>query len=321
MPITTLGSWLPTIDAFIAHWVAVDAFLSPAQFTLAGGYDVSALQLDRAALAVQLAEVQASLNLRSMASVDRDLKRASLNERVLQFKAGVRALLPGSRYLVSLPLMPYFRSSAGRWREMLDDVLNLWTAIDANSPAVPGFTPPLVLGGGYGLAAFTAEKAALEAALTMVTTLDQNLEQMREMRRALFRPVFEKLKEYRLGVVSGLPPGAPLLRSVPRLTPPAGSTPPPTILGALWNPVTLKADLSWEPLDLPSLDYWSIRAHRGPKWRSDEAETIGQVFPPALTFSTDHGLAAPGSSVFLSVFTVTSTGNERRSNVVKVIRS
>lgn len=320
MPITSVGSWLPTIDEFITHWTAVNAFLSPDDFVLLDGYDLATLQLDRAAVAGALSDVQAKLNLRTIASGDRDLKRAAIRGRILQFRSAVRAQLPSSRYLASLPRLPTPSAAPGKWRDALDDMLNLWTTINANSPPVSGFTPPLILGGPYAIATFTSEKTTVDAAFTSVATTDQNLQQAREMRDSVFAPVYSKLREYRLGVVGGLPPGNPLLDSIPRLTPPAGSTPPATNLSAVWNAGTTEADLTWEALDLPSLDYWSIRAHPGPKWRNDEAETIGQVFPPGLTFSTDHGLVASGSSVLFAVFTVTTTGNERRSNVVKVIR-
>jgi hypothetical protein len=320
MPITNVGSWLPTIDEFITHWTAVNAFLSPDELTLSDGYDLSSLQIGRTAVAGALSDVQTKLNLRTTAAGDRDLKRAAMRERMVQFRSGVRAQLPGSRYLASLPKLPGFTASPGKWRDVLDDILNLWTTINANSPAVPGFTPPLVLGGPYAVAAFSTQKTALDVAFTAVATTDQNLQQSRELRDSIFKPIYAKLKEYRLGVVGGLPPGNPLLDSIPRLTPPPGSTPPQTNLSAVWNPGTSEADLTWEPLTIPTLDYWSIRAHPGPKWRNDEAETIGQVFPPGLTFSTDHGLVAPGSMTLFAVFTVTTTGNERRSNVVKVIR-
>ncbi|MBX7131348.1 MAG: hypothetical protein K1X67_01590 [Fimbriimonadaceae bacterium] len=320
MPITSVGSWLPTIDEFITHWTAVNTFLSPGELILSNNYKFSSLQSDRTAIAAQIADVQAKLNLRTTASGDRDIKRAALMDRIGQFRAAVPAQLPGSRYLVSLPALPPFTASPGKWRDSLDDMSNLWTTINTNAPAVPGFTPPLILGGPYPIATFTTDKTAMDTAFTNVATTDQNLQQSRELRDKLFQPVYQKLKEYRLGVVGGLPPGNVLLNSIPRLTPQPGSTPPATNISGVWNPVTNEADLTWEALSIPNLDYWSVRAHPGPKWRNDEAETIAQVFPPALTYSTTHGLVAPGSSVLLAVFTVATTGNEKRSNVVKVTR-
>lgn len=320
MPITSVGSWLPTIDEFMTHWGAVNAFLSPGELILSNSYKLSVLTSDRAAIAAQIADVQAKLNLRTTASGDRDIKRAAITDRILQFRSAAQALLPGSRYLVSLPKQPPISAAPGKWRDALEDMHSLWTTINANSPAVPGFTPPLILGGPYPIATFTTDKTAMDTAFLNVASTDQNLQQSRELRDKLFDPVYQKLKEYRLGVVGLLPPGNVLLNSIPRLTPPPGSTPPATNVSGVWNPVTNKADLTWVDVNIPNLDYWSIRAHPGPKWRNDEAETIAQVFPPALTYSTDHGLVAPGSSVLLAVFTVNTTGNEKRSNVVKVTR-
>lgn len=192
MPITSVGSWLPTIDEFITHWTAVNTFLSPGELILSNSYKLSTLQTDRTAIAAQIADVQAKLNLRTTASGNRDILRAAMADRILQFRSAVPAQLPGSRYLVSLPKLPLAAAAPGKWRDTLDDMSNLWTTINANAPAVPGFTPPLILGGPYPIATFTTEKTALDTAFTNVATTDQNLQQSRELRDKLFEPVDRK---------------------------------------------------------------------------------------------------------------------------------
>lgn len=225
MAITSVGSWLPVIDEVIAHWMAVNAFLAPGQLILSSNTTLGVLQTKRADLAAQLAEVQAKLNSRTIASSDRDIKRMAMRAHLQQFKAAARGQLPRSRYLVSLPVLPQLGAAPGSWRTVMDEVANLWAAINANTPAVPGFTPPLVLGGPYPLATFLAERAALEAAFSAVATTEQNLQQAREMRDEAFEWIYQKLLEYRLAVIGGLPAGHALLASIPRITPPRRSAP------------------------------------------------------------------------------------------------
>jgi len=320
MPITSVGSWLPTIDEFKTHWLAVNVALSPSEMILSGGYDEPSLEDDRAALVLVLGTVTAKVNILTSSAGDRDIKRAGIRPRMMQFRQAVGGQLPGSQHAKSLPKTPRFSSSPGLWREAMTDMLTLWTTINTNVPPIAGFAPPLVLGGPYAVAAYTTEKGAMDSAFTAVNVNEQVLKQTRRSRDATFEPIYERLKQYRQAVIGALPVGNALLDSIPRLTPPPGSTPPPTNLSGVWNAGTTEADLTWEELALPNFDYWSIRAHPGPKWRNDEAETIGQVFSPDLSFSTDHGLVASGSMQLFAVFTVVTTGNERRSNVVKVIR-
>lgn len=219
MAITNVGSWLPAIDEAITHWSAVNAFLAPGELVLSANYKLSVLQADRTALAARLADVQDKLNDRTIASADRDIKRSTMREHLLQFKACVRGHLPRSRYLVSLPDLPHLGAAPGAWYTVMDEVSNLWEAINANSPPVPGFTPPLVLGGPYPIATYLTEKAALEAAFTLVATAEQNLQQSRVLRDEIFEVIYRKLLEYRQAVVGGLPTGHALLASIPRITP------------------------------------------------------------------------------------------------------
>ena len=321
MPITGLGSWLPTIDEFLAHWQQVNDALGLTPLVLSGVYGRSNLVTDRATLAANFADVQSKENLRQTAAGDRDVKRTLVRPKILQFGPAVRGFLPGSRYLLSIPRTPNFGDSPGRWRNAMDDMSSLWTTINANSPAVPGFTPPLVLSGPYAVAAFNTDAASLSTAFTTLETADQNAQLAREQRNQTFEPIFVWLKQYRLVVVATFPPGHPLVDSLPKLTPPPGSTPDPVQASVSWDAGLLKARIVWSASADPELDYYSIRYHPGPRYKASEEQTVGSVpGAGALEFLTDFGLPASGSVAWFKVYVVTLTSNEKGSNAVKQIR-
>jgi len=320
MPITGVGSWLPTIDEFIAHWTAVNVVIGGTGFQLSGGYKVTDLTADRATVAAAITDVQTKENTRQNAAGDRDVKRAAIRPRILQFGPTVRGQLPGSLYVHSIPRTPLFQASPGVWRDAMDDMANLWATINTNIPAVPGFTPPLKLSGAYLQATFATEATALSTAFTAVSNADIGLRNSREARNIAFAPVYQRMKQYRLAVAAALPPGHPLASSIPALTPPPGATPAPVQLSASWNSGTDMADLVWSTSLDPSLAEYSIRYHPGPRYKAAEEQTVDSVPAGTTAFSTDFGLPAPGSVAWFKVYVVLTTGNEKGSNAVKVVR-
>ena len=320
MPISGIGSWLPTIDEFIAHWTAVNAALAPGSFRLPGNYTVANLTTDRNGLDTAINDVEAKLNLRTTAAGDRDVKRAAIRPRMLQFGPTVRGLLTGSRHIPSLRQTPKFSASAGIWRQAMADMLDLWTAINTNTPAVPGFTPPLLLSGLYPVATFATDKTALDAAFTAVGTTQINLEAARETRDLLFQPIYNHLKQYRLSVAAALPVGSPLIGTIPALTPPPGSTPQAVSLAGTWDVPGDTGRLDWSASTRPDLDHYAIRYHPGPRYKADEEQAVTTVAPGILTLDTLFGLPASGSVAWFKVYVVTTTGNEKGSNAVKIVR-
>nr|MDP9179388.1 hypothetical protein [Gemmatimonadota bacterium] len=241
MPISGVGSWLPTIDEFIAHWTAVNAALAPGALTLSDGYELPNgggnpnITDDRAAVDDAIGDVQSQLNLLSNARGVRDLARVALNPRFLQFRNAIGAYLHNSQYLQSIPPTPQFDQSPGDWRDAMDDMVHLWGVINTNTPAIPGFTPPLLLAAGYTLATFTTDAAALNTAFITVSSLDQDAQQSREHRDAVFAPVYERLRQYRLAVQATFGPEHELIATLPALTPAAGHTPDPVSLSGIWD--------------------------------------------------------------------------------------
>ena len=80
MAIAGVGSWLPTIDEFLAHWQQVLNSAGSPVPNLSGGYVRANLETARNALAPTIAAVQSADNARQTARVralDEDRRRAA----------------------------------------------------------------------------------------------------------------------------------------------------------------------------------------------------------------------------------------------------
>jgi hypothetical protein len=326
MPITGVGSWLPTIDEFIAHWTAVNAFLAPGELSLTGPYDLTNLggnpnlTDDRIVVDDAIEAVQDELNLLSTARADRDIARVALNPRFVQFRAMVNGVLPGSRYLTSMPATPQINDSPGDWHDAIDDMSHLWAEINANVPPFPGFAPPLLLAGGYAVATFNTESNALKGFFTDVTTHAQDAEQARKHRDIVFAPVYERLKQYRDTVQGMFGSEDELYQTLPALTPAAGHTPDPVNLSGTWDPTVTAARLIYTASLEEDLQEYELRGCFGDSYTTEEEEVLDNNPPGVLEFVNSVGLVAPGSRAFYKVYVKLNTGNERGSNTVSVVR-
>ena len=320
MPITTVASYPITTEQFINHWNQVNTFLGlPANaLTLVGGYTVANLTTDRTALLTAITAVVAADNVQTNTAADRDIKKAALRVRVTQFRGLVSGLLMGSIYVRSLPTLPKFGASEGPYLRPLDDMQNLWTQINASPPS--GFTGPLLLAGGYTLAAFTTELAALKTAYTASNDATQNATIARSGRDVLLAPVRARMQQYRKSVVGKLPPGNPLLATIPAYSPPAGSAPDPVSASGHWDAAHNIAVLDWTASTNPHLNNYDIRAAPGPVYRTKDETSIDSVGDDILHYETTVGLAASGATALYRVYVVLTTGNERGSATVKVTR-
>ncbi len=317
MPITSLDSYLPTLQEFINHWTQVNTELGAGgPLTLLGAYPVATLTTDRAALDTLMTAVTAADNVWNTARGDMDLKRAALVTRLKQFRGACNAYLVGSSYQNAPPRVPTLGSISGKFIAAFDDMANLWTSINAAPPV--GFTGPLTLAGGYALATFNTEVTAYRASATAYASASQNASIAREKRNILMATLVQRLKQYRGAAVAKLATSSSLLGTIPALTAPSGSTPKPVRLSAVWD--TDHATLTWTPSDNANLDYYSIRYHPGPRYKAAEEQAVDTTVPGITTFDTDFGLVASGAVAWFKVYVVTTTGNEKGSAAVKVIR-
>lgn len=314
-------NYLAKIDEFLAHWPQVNTALG-SPMALTGNYLVAGLTSDRAALAAQITTLVALINSNQGAVGTRDTARAAIRERMRQFNQSVRGLFPATLYPGMVPRIPSINAAPGIWMQAMADMNNVWTLLNATTPVPIGAPIPLILSGGYTLALFTTDQAAMVAAYSAIETTESQVEAAIKQRDFLWNAAYARLRQYRLAVQGRFVSGAPLLLSLPALTPPPGSTPDAVNISAVWNAGLSKAVVTYTASTNPNLQEYELRASfGGTKYNVDTASVVGSHLAGDLTpFETNTGLVASGSKAFYKVFVITTTGNEKGSNTASVTR-
>jgi len=313
--------YLQKTDEFLAHWPLVNTSLASA-LILTGNYAVADLTSNRASLLTQINAEVAAENALQAAIQDRDLKRAAIRERIRQFNQAVRGFFPNSTYSKQLPAIPRVNDPGGVYQKLMQEMNDIWTQINAISPVPLGAPIPLVLTGTYNKLAFVADMNALLAAFTTIETNQTLAETARLTRDGIWAPMYERMKQYRLAVQGRFAAGSPLLLSLPTITPPAGHTPAPVNLSALWDAGLSKAVITFTASVDPGLATYELRACFGSSYKTDQEQVLDSLAAGSspLQFVTDEGLVASGSKVFYKVYVVLGTGNEKGSRSVSVTR-
>lgn len=218
MPYVNPKAYLATLDAFIAHWEAVDAALAPGNLNLGGVFGLAELQIARADVAAKATLVVHAENDREALSGERDQRRMAAHARIGQFRRLVGALLPGSPYEKSLPEKPLVNAGRNAWETALDRTAGLWADIEADAP--PGAPVPFLVAGGYGLVDFSADALALRNVLTSLTGAEQDLARAIASREEAWKAVYPRLVQFRGAVSAYFPLDHPLVLSLPRLSAP-----------------------------------------------------------------------------------------------------
>lgn len=321
MPDIPTKNYLAKLDEFAAHWPLVNTALGT-PLTLQGNYQVANLGTDRTSLAALIAAVEVAINTNEGGIADRDTRRAALKERLRQFNQSVRAFFPGSTYVRMLPKIPNFTSAPGLWMKAMADVNNIWTLINAITPIPVGTTIPMILPGSYTLAAFTADQAALNTAFTTIETSEGAVAAAVRNRDVLWGAIYTRLKQYRLAVKAKFATGAALLDSLPALTPPPGHTPAAINASGVWDGDTEEAVITHTASADPDLLEYELRGSiGGSRYNAATASVMGtHAAGDVSPFRTSDGLVASGSKVFYKVFVKLTTGNEKGSKTVTIVR-
>ena len=324
IPKTTITprNYLNKADLFTGHWAAVNTALGAPPVILPGNYPQATMVTDRAALATLITAVEVAANNVGTQAAARDALRGPLAERIRQFNALVRGIFPGSGMVRDLPSIPNVSSSDGVWMAAMSDMDNIWTTINAITPTPLGVTLPLVLTGGYTKALFNADQAALNAAFTGVTNNTRALKEAIRIRNVAQLALETRYRQYRQQVQGRFAKGAPLLATLPALTPPPGHTPTAVNISGVWNPGISKAVITYSASADPDLQEYELRGcFGGTKYDTDtEVVVATHAAGDTTPFETDMGLLSSGSKAFFKVYVVLTTGREKGSKSVTVIR-
>jgi len=318
MPISGPTSYVPVTEEFLGHWAAVDTALGAGnEIVLFGGVNRAGLQTKLNALVAKQADVQAKLNAEEVGRGDVELKRQALLLRANQFNDKIRALFPGSKWVRALPNVPTINEAQSKFVQPLDDIGNLWGLINAD-PAMPAAVSLL---GGYLVAAFLADVTALRTASTTLNIARSNTKIAIEERNDLQDAIYEILKNYRQVMPTLFAADHALVESLPRLTPEPGSTPDAVTANGSYNAALGMAEITFSESTDPNLQEYEIRFCSGPVYSTETEAVAGNVPAGApRVFLTNAALSAPGNIASFRVYVITTTGNEKGSNTVTVLR-
>ncbi|MBI5799394.1 MAG: hypothetical protein HZA92_01530 [Verrucomicrobia bacterium] len=328
MPITGPGSYVSTLNLFLPHYEQVNTTLGasgplllrnpngPVPPTL----NRANLETWRNDLQLQHTAIEGQINDWEIAGADlRDMKVA-LHLRGGQFNDKVRAQLAGTHFERALPILPQPQDGQAIFMKAMDDISTLWAKINA-ATGIPGFTAPLLVLGGYALADFDTALGLLRVQFQTTARAEFLVSFKIEERNGTQNLVYPTLKTYRVAVPTYFAEGSPLVLTLPKLSPDPGSTPDPVNATGVWNVPTLQAKITWTLSLATDLEKYEVRWAPGSTYQAENEVVIGTVAAGApLEFFTAQGLGQVGAVSVFKVYVLTTTGNERGSNVVKITR-
>ena len=329
MPISGASSYIPTLNDFLPHWEQVNTSLGAGgPLVLRNPNGSTPPTLNRAALVTMRDDLQAKhtditgqINNVQIAAAALKAMKEALHLRAGQFNDAVRSNLAGTTFEAALPLLPQPGDGRDVFIEPMDDVATLWPKINA-AVGIPGFTAPLLLLGGYPLADFLTDLAALKLQYETMRKEDFLVSFKIKERNKMQDLIYPVLKLYRQAVPTKFSANDPLVLSLPKLTPDAGSTPAPVLANGVWNVPTSQGKLTWDESTAPDLVEYEVRWSPGPTYDVDTEVVLGNVVKTApREYFTTQGLLAIGDVSNFKIYVKTATGNERGSNTVKITRT
>lgn len=329
MPISGASSYGPTLNQFLPHWEQVNTSLgaggplllrnpnSPTPPTL----NRADLVTMRANLVLKHTDITDQINNVQLAAATLKMMKEALLLRGNQFNEAVRSGLAGTAYAEALPLLPSVSDGEEVFIEPMDDIATLWPKVNA-AAGIPGFTPPLLLLGGYPVADFVTALGLLKTQYETVGKEDFLVSFKIKERNKMQELIYPVLKAYRLAVPTKFAANDPLMLTLPKLTPDPGSTPDPVLANGTWNAPTTQGKLTWDESTAPDLDEYEVRWSPGATYDSSLEVVLANIAKTApREYFTTQGLLAIGDVSNFKIYVTTTTGNERGSNTVKITRT
>jgi hypothetical protein len=329
MPISGASSYIPTLNEFLPSWDQVNLSLGAGgPLVLRNPNGTVPPTLNRAALVtmrddLQLKHVDISgqINNVQLAAATLKLMKEALHLRGGQFNDAVRSDLAGTAYVDALPILPSPGDGQETFIEPMDDIATLWPKVNS-AVGIAGFTPPLLLLGGYTVANFLTDLAALKTQYETMRKEDFLVSFKIKERNKMQDAIYPVLKLYRQAVPTKFPANDPLVLTLPKLTPEPGSTPDPVLANGTWNAPTTQGKLTWDASTAPDLDEYQVRWSPGPTYNVDTEVVLASIAKTApREYFTTQGLLAIGDVSNFKVYVTTTTANERGSNTVKITRT
>ena len=326
MAITGIFSYLPTTQEFANHWQTVNMARPNAPIVLPMGITLADFNAMVGVMNAAFNAVVPAATLERTASAQVNLARASLQPRFVQFNQTVRLYLSHGRFADATVEVPGIGAGEAIYRDAGLIMSSSWDDINSATDLAP-FVVPLTLpnfdpdnGATYTLDDFEPELAALLTAFDADLRATAGATQKRANRNALLPAIKQAMKDYRGTCQLELPKGSALLKTLPRLTPKPGTTPPALVVSGGWDAALLKAVLQWEQSKAPDLLKLQVRGCLGGTYKNDEEEIVADLPSDATSWRGDWGLTAPGSIASFKIYVMNTHSNENGGKAIKIVR-
>lgn len=318
MAISTLSTWLPTIDSFGAHWQQCLTAAAPKVILirLPDNTTVTRAQFlaKRDALQAQQITVQSRLNDQLIARGDIEIQKTALLEKFNLFTGTMDGFYQNTKFYAARPVAPGLTYGQLTFSLPLFDAMTLWEKLNAG-PAPAGVTLPLLLPDDDETAqgTFASMISALQFAYREERNRAQDVLLARSDRDGIQDYEYEVMKAYRESVPTLMAEFPNLVATIPRLTPLPGHTPAAVDATVVFEaPEGFK--VVYDASTDPALESYQLRGNVGDDYSDTDAVILGTNAPGAPREFVKTGLLnQPGAKMALKLFVITNTGNEAGS--------
>lgn len=315
MPLSTIESYPPTMQEFIAHWTTVNAGQST-PLVLTDDTTVEILTSKRGSLIALITAANQSVEAQNTARAEYQALRAIVYEQMDMFRRAAAYLLAGKPFASRVPTLPKTSKADADLFKAGDDVVYVWGQANIDGG---GANPPLVLQNGANLAGFTNKLAQLRTLQAAQTTAENAANTARAEREAQLPIIKAILLDYRKAILALFPKNSVTVQTLPAVTPAKTQKVGAVKLEVEYVAGESSAALKWSAADAVT-ERLSVQMCAGPRWKSDDAQIIGDLAPTERQFVTPSGTIAPGGTYWFKIVAISATGNQASSNAVKVQR-
>ena len=326
MAITSIFSYLETADSFDIHWASVNNSRPTAPLILPDGTTLAMFRTMKTNMNNSFTAVSSSATGNRVAMGALLDARNLLQPRFVQFGGSVRLYLEGTRFEKIAPESPNLLAGREVYEKAGESVAKGWEDIN-DAGTVGRFVPPLVLRSleddtalDYTLGDFEGQLTELLDAFRFDHDAGMDVTQKRSDRNVLLPPIYKAMKDYRATALLELGKTNPLRATIPRLTPPAGTTPPAVTLTGGWDNTLGLAVLNWTKSAAKDLLKLQLRGCTGGTYKTDEEEIIADLLATDTHWQGNWGLTAPGAVVSLKLYVMNTHNNENGGKAFKVVR-
>lgn len=322
MPLHNNASFIPTMNAFLAHWAQVDAAIAP-DLVVGVPNEPPITRLSFTALRTTLQNrnvaVIGFLNDKEIARGEIEIQKARLLAHFHEFNGLLEGYWAGTSFINARAYAPQISDGQENFLKPMHDVVSLWEKLNL-ATAPNGMVLPLVLADSTVIDDFAAEIAALQEFYIAEAVANQNVLLARSDRdetKALVRAV---LVTYRKVVPSRCSQFPTLIDTLPTVTPPPGHTPDAVNASAVFQAPD-QAKVVYAESAEATLDHYELRGNPGVEYDEEDAVVIASRLPAEpREFLTDFALNQPGTRAAFKVYVVLTTGNEAGSAAMVVAR-